>query len=259
MSEKRRNRDKNSSWERKNVKTGRNPHNCQLRTVAILSRRYDENEKCLHAYSAWGVRALQNVWEKLSTSKIKEKRRSRGKKQRLWLGKTSTNPGTVKRYQVSLSICLWYKRIDSLLLCVCLSNRSQKTSKCGKNNQWHTRLGLVCHSNGCGRRWGVLPVIWVCKKAQKQHFDVPVTCHWADTQHDGMYLLNKISLFGLVLKAYIMFMTGFFSTELKNVLVLLPPIMIFFSSVITFIYLFIYLSIYLLQFNGKLPWQVLEQ
>ena len=83
MSEKRRNRDKNSSWERKNVKTGRNPHNCQLRTVAILSRRYDENEKCLHAYSAWGVRALQNVWVKLSTSKIKEKRRSRGKKQRL--------------------------------------------------------------------------------------------------------------------------------------------------------------------------------
>ena len=56
MSEKRKNRDKNSSWERKNVKTGRNPHNCQLRTVAILSRRYDENEKCLHpglhAYSA---------------------------------------------------------------------------------------------------------------------------------------------------------------------------------------------------------------
>ena len=48
MSEKRRNRDKNSSWERKNVKTGRNPHNRQLRTVAILSRRYDENEKCLH-------------------------------------------------------------------------------------------------------------------------------------------------------------------------------------------------------------------
>ena len=83
MSEKRRNRHKNSSWERKNVKTGRNPHNSQLRTVAILSRRYDENEKCLRAYSAWGVRALQNVWEKLSTSKIKEKRRSRGKKQRL--------------------------------------------------------------------------------------------------------------------------------------------------------------------------------
>ena len=133
MSEKRRNRDKNSSWERKNVKTGRNPHNSQLRTVAILSRRYDENEECLHAYSAWGVRALQNVWERLSTSKIKEKRRSRGKKQRLWLGKTSTNPGTVKRYQVSLSICLLYKRIDSLLLCVCLSNRSRKTSKCGKN------------------------------------------------------------------------------------------------------------------------------
>ena len=83
MSEKRRNRDKNSSWERKNVKTGRNPHNSQLRKVAILSRRYDENEKCLHAYSAWGVRALQNVWERLSTSKIKKKRRSRGKKQRL--------------------------------------------------------------------------------------------------------------------------------------------------------------------------------
>ena len=83
MSEKRRNRDKNSSWERKNVKTGRNPHNSQLRTVAILSRRYNENEKCLHAYSAWGVRASQNVWERLSTSKIKEKRRSRGKKQRL--------------------------------------------------------------------------------------------------------------------------------------------------------------------------------
>ena len=77
----------------------------------------------------------------------------------------------------------------------------------------------------------------------KQHFDVPVTCHGTDTQHDGMYLLNKISLFGLVLKAYITFMTGFFSTELKNVLVLLPPIMIFFSSVITFIYLFIYLFI----------------
>ena len=138
--------------------------------------------------------------------------------------------------------------------CVCLSNRSRKTSKCGKNNQWHTRLGLVCHSNGCGRRWGVLPVIWVCKKAQKQHFDVPVTCHWTDTQHDGMYLLNKISLFGLVLKAYIMFMTGFFSTELKNVLVLLPPIMIFFSSVITFIYLFIYLFIYynlMANYHGK--------
>ena len=50
MSEKRRNRDKNSSWERKNVKTGRNPYNGQLRTVAILSRRYDENEKCLHAF-----------------------------------------------------------------------------------------------------------------------------------------------------------------------------------------------------------------
>ena len=74
-----------------------------------------------------------------------------------------------------------------------------------------------------------------------------------------MYLLNKISLFGLVLKAYITFITGFFSTELKNVLgvdvTLLPPIMIFFSSVITFIYLFIYL----LQFNGKLQWQILEQ
>ena len=85
MSEKRRNRDKSSSWGRKNVKTGRNPHNSQLRTVAILSRRQNENEKCLCAYSAWGVRALQNVWDKLSTSKIniKEKRRSRGEKQRL--------------------------------------------------------------------------------------------------------------------------------------------------------------------------------
>ena len=59
MSEKRRNRDKNSSWGRKNVKTGRNPHNSlQLRTVAILSRRCDESEKCLRAYSAWGVRAF---------------------------------------------------------------------------------------------------------------------------------------------------------------------------------------------------------
>ena len=84
-----------------------------------LSRRYEENEKCLRAYSPWGVRALQNVWEKLSSSKIKEKGRSRGEKQRLWLGKTSTNPRTVKRYEVSLSICLWYKRIDSMLLCVC--------------------------------------------------------------------------------------------------------------------------------------------
>ena len=49
-------------------------------------------------------------------------------------------------------------------------------------------------------------------------------------------------------------MTGFFSTELKNVLVLLPPIMIFFSSVITFIYLFIYLFIYynlMANYHGK--------
>ena len=83
MSEKRRNRDKNSSWGRKNVETGRNPHNSQLRTIAILSRRCDENEKCLRAYPAWGVRAFQHVWKKLSTSKIKEKRRSRGEKQRL--------------------------------------------------------------------------------------------------------------------------------------------------------------------------------
>ena len=88
-------------------------------------------------------------------------------------------------------------------------------------------------------RVGVLPVISVCKKTQKQHFDVLVIGYWTDTQHDGIYLLNKIiSLFGLVFKAYITFVTVFFSTE-KNVLgvevILLPPIMVFFSSMITFI------------------------
>lgn len=62
--------------------------------------------KSVCTLSAWGVRALQNVWEKLSTSKIKEKRRSRGKKQRLWRGKTSTNPGTVKRYQSTKEMLL---------------------------------------------------------------------------------------------------------------------------------------------------------
>ena len=83
MSEKRRNRGKNSSRGRKNVKTGRNPHNSQLRTVAILSRRTMKMKSVCALYSAWGVRALQHVWEKLSTSKIKEKRRRRGEKQRL--------------------------------------------------------------------------------------------------------------------------------------------------------------------------------
>ena len=36
-------------------------------------------------------------------------------------------------FEIKKAFCYYIKQIDSMLQCVCFSNRSQKTSKCGKN------------------------------------------------------------------------------------------------------------------------------
>ena len=52
----------------------------------------------------------------------------------------------LKYFEIKMAFRYYIKQIDSMLPCVWFSNRSQETSKCGKNIiQWHTRLSLVCH------------------------------------------------------------------------------------------------------------------
>ena len=110
--------------------------------VAIVCESLRETRKVLKMFSRLlcfeQVKEMKIFSEKLYASKIRKTRRSRDEKQRLQLQKcqNGTNPRTVKRYDVSMSLFLLstlYKTNRFHVAACLFSNRSQKTSKCSKN------------------------------------------------------------------------------------------------------------------------------